>query len=86
MRVGQGGVNEDELDGFTIIETSVPSAPLQQEPVTVHLSPLSMDIFTETLRDVLVELKTEDRKKQRLKQHNMTLRELRIHQRQRTLA
>ena len=86
VRLGQEFEEDEDLDGFTLVETSVLHTPLKQEPITMHLDPLLMNIFTEVLRDVLVELKAEDRKKQRTKQHNMTLRELRVQQRQRKSA
>lgn len=86
QRLGDKLLDEGDLVGFSIEKPLLLSDPPEKESFPlVYCNPLFVVLSAQVLREVLVELKAEDRKRQRRKQHNMTLRQLRAQQRQRIL-
>lgn len=78
MRVGQQEVNPDELNGFTIKDMPVfDHSRTQRKYSLVNCDAGFITISAELFREVLAELRQRDR----AQRHNMTLRELRTHQR-----
>lgn len=84
QRLGVNHIDEGDMDGFVIEKPLIqPGIPEKEVFPLVYCNPLFIVLCAQVLHEVLIELKAEDRKRQRNERHNMTLRQLRARQRQR---